>query len=235
MSAPDSFALSCFYVDALVKAGGLPICLPALQEPTYIGRAMELLDGFLFVGGKDYLPHHYAGKEQKPKELMETRRDAFDMLLAKSVLENTELPVLGICGGAQLINISLGGTLLQDIASDWLSETGVKPLEHRKGIRHSVFIETASLLSSITKKVKVITNSYHHQAIHPDHLGAGLIITATSNDGVPEAIELSHPRSRFLLGVQWHPERMFDNDPCQQKIFNTFICAAVAHQDKKGT
>jgi putative glutamine amidotransferase len=236
MSAPHTFSLVTDYPDALVEAGSIPCCLPAYAGQEQIKAALVMLDGFLFIGGKDYLPSHYGGREQPMAELMEGRRDAFDILLARVVLKETELPVLGICGGAQLINIVMGGALVQDIASDWFSLTGRKALAHREGTRHSLTVVRDSMLWEITKQEKMNVNSYHHQAIHPRHLGVNLKVTAKSSDGVVEAIEYfpQPPQAgRFILGLQWHPERLFRKDELQKSIFHAFVGAALAYRAKR--
>jgi putative glutamine amidotransferase len=229
------------YVDAISRAGGLPILLPPVEDMARIAPLLEGLDGICLVGGPDYLPYHYGGRVQKAEELMDERRDSFDCAFARRVLKMTDLPVLGVCGGCQLIAITLNGALIQDIRSDWKGGEGA-PLAHagaeRIGsavddFRHTVRVEKDSLLARAAgiASEKLETNSFHHQALRPDVPMDGLRISAWAPDGVPEAIEPAEGSTfakagRFVLGVQWHPERMPSDEP-QQAIFAYFVRAAA--------
>ena len=227
------------YPDGITKAGGIPIFLPPYEDETDLDAALSRLDGFCFIGGDDYLPEHYGGRVQKGEELMPIRRDKFDWMLAKKVLNHTQLPVLGVCGGQQLMNIALGGGLVQDIPTEWNEHA---PLLHARsqrngaavhGFRHTLTFEKDSLLAKATGADKTGTlqaNSYHHQAVDPKKVGEGLRITAWAEDGVVEAIEAA-PGSvfaktgRFVLGVQWHPERC-PEEAQQRSIFQALVVAA---------
>lgn len=231
------------YVDAISRAGGLPILLPPVDEVSRIAQLIEGLDGICFIGGPDYLPYHYGGRVQRAEELMDERRDSFDCAFARRVLKMTDLPVLGVCGGCQLIAITQNGALIQDIRSDWKCAEGV-PLPHagaeRLGsaldnFRHVVRVEKGSLLARAAgiETDRLETNSFHHQAVRPDVPMDGLRISAWAPDGVPEAIEPAGGSAfakseRFVLGVQWHPERM-PEDAAQRSIFESFVRAAVKH------
>jgi putative glutamine amidotransferase len=227
------------YVDAISGSGGLPVCIPPYTDPSMCEEILPFLDGMLFIGGDDYLPDHYGGHPQPAKELVPERRDRFDLALATFVLKETELPVLAICGGHQLISIASGGALIQDIRSEWKSSPGVQPLTHsgteREGsekvtFRHSVKLEPGSMVERATQVSPgddLKTNSYHHQAVHPEKTGCGLRATAWSGDGIVEAIEptidSAWARSdRFILGIQWHPERLQEEEP-HRNIFAAFI------------
>jgi gamma-glutamyl-gamma-aminobutyrate hydrolase PuuD len=230
------------YVDAVTGAGGVPVCIPPYKDISMFRQVLPLLDGVLFIGGDDYLPEHYGGHPQPANELMPERRDRFDLALAKWILEETSLPVLGICGGHQLIAIALGGALIQDIQKEWQAPHGVQPLKHsrqertarhKNDFRHSVRREPDSLVVRVTQVSPgeaLQTNSFHHQAVHPEKVGRCLRATAWSDDGVIEAIEpsLDSPwahTGRFVLGVQWHPERMQDETP-HRNIFFALVEAA---------
>ena len=218
------------YVDAVTGAGGVPVCIPPCADTSMFKHVLPLLDGVLFIGGDDYRPEHYGGHPQPANELMPERRDRFDLELAKWILEETSLPVLGVCGGHQLISIALGGALIQDIQTEWQASSGAQILKHsrreragrQKGsFRHPVRRETDSLIVRVTQVPPgevLLTNSFHHQAVHPGKVGRYLRATAWSSDGVIEATEPSADSpwartGRFVLGVQWHPERMQDETP----------------------
>jgi len=231
------------YVDAVTGAGGVPVCFPPYTDTSIFKQILSLLDGVLFIGGDDYRPEHYGGHLQPANELMPERRDRFDLELAQWILEETSLPVLGVCGGHQLISIALGGALVQDILTEWQAPAGAQTLTHsrrersgrQKGIfRHPVRREPGSLVERITQVPPgeiLQTNSFHHQAVHPQKIGRYLRATAWSSDGIIEAIEPA-PDSpwaksgRFVLGVQWHPEQMQDKTPHR----NIFLALTEASQ-----
>jgi len=230
------------YVDAVAAAGGVPLCIPPCADKAIMRRALHLLDGIVFIGGDDYRPEHYGGHPQPEDELMMERRDRFDLELAKWVLEKTELPVLGICGGHQLLSIALGGALIQDIRTEWDPSEGHELFPHSskerseaQGVdyRHPVILARDTFISRVLgtpHDEMLMVNSTHHQAVHPERLGRFLRASAWSPDGVIEAIEPSDDSlwfrsGRFVLGVQWHPERMQD-DEAQRNIFRALITTA---------
>jgi putative glutamine amidotransferase len=230
------------YVDAVTGAGGVPVCFPPYTDTSMFKQILPLLDGILFIGGNDYRPEHYGGHPQREDELMPERRDRFDLALASWILEETSLPVLGVCGGHQLISIALGGALIQDICTEWQPPSGVRTLPHSRrdrtgkkigNFRHPVRREPVSLIARVTQippDEALQTNSFHHQAVHPGKVGRYLRATAWSSDGVIEAIEPSadspwERAGRFVLGVQWHPERMQDETP-HRNIFLSLVEAA---------
>lgn len=236
------FLVSAEYVNAVTGAGGVPLCVPPYTDITMLDGVLSRLDGFVFIGGDDYRPEHYGGRPQREDDLMPERRDRFDLKLAKKILQKTRLPVLGVCGGHQLISIAQGGALIQDIGTEWSSLENRNPLLHSgKGrrdkeeghFRHPVRLEKDSLVAQVTMSLwdqALMTNSYHHQAVHPLRVGLHLHPSAWTEDGVIEAIEpaVDSPWAqtrRFVLGVQWHPERMQDEEP-HQNVFRALVKAA---------
>lgn len=230
------------YAESIIKAGGLPFFIPPQDDLSYAGEITSILDGFLFIGGDDYRPENYGGRDQPDKELVSRLRDKFDLAVAKFILEKTQMPVLGICGGHQLINIADGGALIQDIRSEWQEMCGKVALLHakneRKGrvkdaFRHPVRLLHDSLIAVSTRtsaKSTLLTNSFHHQAVHPEKIGVNFRASAWSEDGIIEAIEpanesLWKKTGRFVLGVQWHPERMLHENP-HLNIFKALVRAA---------
>jgi putative glutamine amidotransferase len=191
------------YVDAVQRADGLALMLPPdprlVEDP---GEVLELIDGLVLAGGADIDPGAYAQRPHAETLGTVPERDAFEIALAREAIER-DLPVLGICRGMQLINVALGGTLLQHLPEH------VGHQEHRRvagsfeGAEHEVDVLEDTLAGRVLGEVRHSTRSHHHQGL--DRIGEGLIVSATAvMDGLPEAIEL--PGRRFVLGVQWHPE-----------------------------
>ncbi len=229
------------FVDAITTAGGLPIIIPPYTDRTLLEQALAPLDGFCLIGGPDYHPDVYGGHDQPTEQLMPRRRHQFDLWVAEHILEKLRLPVLGVCGGHQLISIARGGALVQDLASEWkasdkLASTLLHSGDERTNTlqagnvyRHEVTALPDSLIGRIVGSKRFLTNSFHHQAVQTDRIGKDLRATAWAPDGVIEAIESSEA-NRFILGVQWHPERMQD-EPSQMAIFNALVQAAqTKHQ-----
>jgi putative glutamine amidotransferase len=235
------FLVPISYVDAVAGAGGAPLCLPPCEDFTAIHALLSLIDGLVLVGGDDYWPDHFAGHPQPEDELMPKRRDRFDLELANWALHKTSLPILGICGGHQLISIVQGGALVQDIKKEWKLPTDSPYIPHSRkergeedpNFRHPVRLKEGSLAArAVTMPAGglLMTNSSHHQAVHPKKIGKYLCASAWSKDGVIEAIEPSEGSpwalsGRFILGVQWHPEQMQEEEP-HRLIFRAFVDAA---------
>ena len=202
------------YVRSVERAGGLPVMMPALQTPEEISAFLDRVDGFLFTGGPDINPSRWKEKPHPKTDLMHEDRETCDFLALREVLKR-DLPALCICCGHQELNVALGGSLHQHV--DDLP--GVKG--HGEGATHLVAMTEDSKTRDIVGVSRPTVNSWHHQAIHD--LGRGLVVTAESPDGLIEGIEsLKH---RFVIGVQWHPERMQD-DPRQQSLFQALVSEA---------
>ncbi len=212
------------YIASVLDAGGLPLLLVPVEE-SCIGSLLDGLDGLVLTGGRDYDPAAYGEPRHPATQLLDPRRTAFDLALARAALVR-RLPILGICGGAQLLNIALGGTLVQHVPDAFGSAInhtwggGDEPF-------HDVEVAADSRLAGIlrpwlrTGGGRLRVNSSHHQAV--GRLGEGLHIVAHAPDGVPEAIEGAG--DAFLLGVQWHPERLRTR-PDQMALFRALIAAA---------
>ena len=230
------------YVDAVAGAGGLPVCVPPILDMALLRESISLLDGIVLIGGDDYRPEHYGGHAQPENELMHERRDRFDLELAKLVLRENTIPVLGICGGHQLLSIAQGGALVQDIATEWDVPADCPPLLHAKkerneeqnvNFRHPIRLKAGSVIERIVEippDTMLMVNSTHHQSVHFLRIGYSLRASAWSPDGVIEAIEpsLDSPwarSGRFVLGVQWHPEQLQEEE-AHRNIFRALIEAA---------
>jgi len=213
----DCYDLYAPYVDVVADAGGLPLPIPPLENSQLFEKYLDLLDGFLFTGGEDYPPELYGEKPQPELIPAHPRRVKADIHLARQVLAS-KIPVLGICGGLQLINIALGGKLIQHLNP----VENHKAISYTKDASHVVTLVGGTSLSEVFKTSQMVVNSAHHQAVYPNHIGAGLRVAALAADGVIEALE--GVEKRFLLGVQWHPERMAGNGD-QRRLFDFFIRA----------
>lgn len=212
------------YAASLRRAGAkvMWIELEDLEKAT--GKLLAC-DGLLLTGGGDIEPALY-GQERHPKcGEPNPRRDEYEWAMLKAFLP-TGKPVLGICRGVQMMNTVTGGTLLQDISGNCQCSHSDFPNRGR-GV-HQVSVLPGSLLARIMGPEPASVNSMHHQAA--DRLGEGMTVSARSEDGFIEAIELEgHP---FCLGVQWHPEHMSRRHPRQQGLFDAFV-AACAHPDRR--
>lgn len=191
------------YVDAVQGAGALALMIP--PDPHLVddpGEALELLDGLLLAGGADIDPSFY-GCEAHPETVGTVpERDTCEIALLREALAR-ELPVLGICRGMQLINVALGGTLLQHLPERFGHHEHLAVPGSFDGADHDVRLLEGSLAARVAGETLHATKSHHHQGV--DRIGEGLVVSGFSvRDELPEAIEL--PDRRFVLGVQWHPE-----------------------------
>jgi putative glutamine amidotransferase len=208
------------YVDAVVRAGGIPFVLPVL-DPDDAEPALLALDGLLLTGGGDVEPSLYGALPVAEVYGLDPARDASEMALVRAA-GRAGLPVLGICRGAQVLNVALGGSLVQHVPA----VTGV---DHRLRDRayefvHGVRISPESVLAGVAGGCDVAVNSLHHQAV--DSLGRGLRAVAWSEDGVIEAIESADGSTRFLA-VQWHPELLAGHD-AHERLFRWLVTEAAS-------
>jgi putative glutamine amidotransferase len=215
------------YVEGVTGAGGVPVVLPPLGDERAAGVVMQSLDGLLLSGGSDLDPSYY-GEEPDP-ELGPTipERDAYEMALVGLALRRG-IPVFGICRGMQVLNVALGGTLYQDLPSQWDRDV----LKHRQVTpkwqpTHEVEVSEGSYVAEVMGCDVVKVNSYHHQGIKD--LAEGLVVTGRSTDGVVEAVEAKDFSERWLLGVQWHAEAMRGAGPQQESLFEAHVSAAERH------
>ena len=194
--------LNSEYSDAVWACGGIPLLCPSIEREELIGSMLDLADGVILIGGKDYDPRIYYGEEPCPETVLNRMRPKFDLTFARAVMQR-DLPVLGICAGCQLLNIVTGGKLIQHLPDAEL---------HRGGKTHEATVTEQGFFSRALRAepgTRITVNSFHHQAVDPEHLGNGIRITGTAFDGSVEAIELTG--GRMVLGVQFHPERMMND------------------------
>jgi putative glutamine amidotransferase len=191
------------YLDAVQAAGGVGIMLPAdpraAEQPE---RWLDLIDGLMLCGGADIDPSSYGAERHPETKGTVPERDAFEIALTRAAVER-DLPLLGICRGMQLLNVALGGTLIQHLPDDVGHTDHRRTLGSFQNADHDVTLSEGSVAASAAGELRHGTKSHHHQGIA--RLGSNLEITGRSVlDELPEAVEI--PGARFALGVQWHPE-----------------------------
>ena len=216
------YSLASRYCDAIENAGGLPIIIPHSRSRSQIDHLLGRVDGLLISGGGfDIDPAYYneqpiakLGKINSQRTFTELESIAFGL--------HRDLPMLGICGGAQAINVALGGSLYQDIETQ-LSGAHKHQQEEEPSDNYGHIVEVApgTLLYKICGRQRLKVNTTHHQAIR--NLGKGLAVNATAPDGLIEGIESK--KHSFVLGLQWHPEVLARSEAVQRKIFSSFVLA----------
>jgi putative glutamine amidotransferase len=210
------------YCRAVQEAGGIPLILPPVGSRDKLREILQRLDGVLISGGNfDIHPSYYGEKPIQALGSIKKDRTEFELELVKLACHRN-LPLLGICGGAQAINVALGGSLYQDIATQLPGAD-----KHERGAKrdkggHRITIYSGTQLRQILQKQTLKVNTTHHQAVR--NVGKGLVVNATASDGLIEGLESSS--HSFVLGVQWHPEALTSKQPSQLKIFLSFIFAA---------
>lgn len=208
------------YLKALTDSGAVPMMLPDTCEEAALRQAFEGCDGLLLPGGADINPALYGERPHakcgKPNET----RDIAEPFLLKLAMESGR-PVLGICRGCQMINVALGGSLWQDIGEMEGKHPGHMAFLRRARHVHTVTLEKGGLLPHTGGRDIQGVNTMHHQALH--RIAPCLVTAAVSEDGIAEAVQLED--GRFVLGVQWHPEHLFQKDCFSQDIFRAFITA----------
>lgn len=214
------------YCSAIAEYGGIPVKLSVYDDPEEIDAKLATVKAVLLPGGFDIQPSRYNEEEDEKLESVDKKLDALEYRVLSFAREK-KLPVLGICRGHQMINVFHGGSLYQDIPSMF---KGLKKVKHRiteEGILYNsakpCFHDTTLIKGSVlnrslgTGRIKV--NTYHHQAVKKP--APGFIVTARSDDGSVEAIE--YAGDRFIMGVQFHPEKMIKRDPVFKEIFRCFM------------
>ena len=208
------------YANAVCASGGIPVLIPNCKDPEDMVPFLDRIDGLLLSGGADIDPVRYGDTIKGWCGPIQIRRDAQEMVMLKGAFEK-KMPVLGICRGLQFLNVGFGGTMYQDLPKE-------------KGIYHSLGVSSRNhpvhtvkfsggMIRDIMGVDELATNSYHHQGLKD--IAPNGTVTGMSVDGNVEVVEFSggHP---FTIGVQWHPEMMYDS-PYTKKLFDAFIAAAT--------
>jgi putative glutamine amidotransferase len=209
------FTLNARYVECVRRAGGLPLLLPP-GEP-HLEEALELFDALVMCGGPDVDPKLYGGRAHPQLYGIDPERDASDSALVKAMIAR-RVPALCICRGLQVLNVALGGTLIEHLP-DEVGELVPHRGEERAYVPHEVRLEPRSRLAALLGAQTLRPASSHHQAVRKP--GAGLEVVARAPDGTIEALE--HREHARLIAVQWHPEYTAHEDAQQQKLFDELV------------
>jgi putative glutamine amidotransferase len=216
-----------FYVDSVVRAGGVPVVLPVLA-PELAGDALAGVDGLVLTGGGDVAPDVYGQEAVDETHGVDARRDAWEVALLRVALDR-KLPLLATCRGIQVLNVALGGTLVQHVPAATGAGHGFAA-RYAETV-HPVRLDPACRLARVLGTTEVQVNSLHHQAV--DAVGVGVRAVGWAPDGTIEAVEVEgHPE---LVAVQWHPE-LLEDDPVHQGLFHALVeTAAESARARKPT
>ncbi len=236
------FTLPAVYVDAVRRAGGVPVLLPPGEQ--HWQALLSRLDGLILAGGGDLDPCHYAGVPHETIYNVDAERDRSELALVRQVVSES-MPTLGICRGAQVVNVALGGTLIEhvpEVVRECIAQVAqvAHRLPPRRPTEHPITVESESRLGEILGDVLgdvlgdaagqvFCAASWHHQAIRAP--APQLRVVARAPDGIIEAVEMpGHP---WLIAVQWHPELTAAGDPVQQRLFDSLVQAAARRRDDR--
>jgi putative glutamine amidotransferase len=225
-SADNRYALPAEYVDAVRRAGGVPVLL-APGETHWTGLA-ETVDAFILTGGGDIDPSRYGGLRHETNYGIDPERDVFELAVARHIIDSG-LPTLGICRGAQILNIVEGGTLIEHIPDEF-GESVLHRAPPREPIPHTIKLKPGSRLLQVLQIEEFQVTSWHHQA--PRKVADSFAVVATASDGIVEAIE--KPDHPWMIAVQWHPELTAASDPLQQRLFDALVAIAKGKDAGEG-
>jgi putative glutamine amidotransferase len=218
ISRTARYGLRANYADAIAEAGGMPVGLPHALDA--IDSYADRLDALVVTGGAfDVDPAMFGADAKHATVTLKPNRTSFELGVTKAMLARKK-PVLGICGGEQLLNVILGGTLIQHIEDEVTDSLLHEQPNPRNTPGHAVTVTPGSLLHKISGSDEIKVNSAHHQAVKS--VGPGVVVNAVAADGVIEGIE--DPRLPFCIGVQWHPE--FRIGTADKKLFQALVSAA---------
>jgi len=211
----DRYAIPAPYVVAVQRAGALPVLIPpgAAQPQAYL----DIVDGVILAGGGDIDPARYGGDPHETMYHVDAERDALELALTQALLARRQ-PMLAICRGMQVLNVALGGTLIEHLPAV-VGETILHRKPPREPTPHKVMLAADSHLAAVIGATELSPMSWHHQAIR--QLAPGLAAVAHAPDGTIEAVEI--PGQPWLMAIQWHPELTAQEDVHQQRLFDALV------------
>ena len=211
------------YVSAIKEAGGIPFLIAPVKDKDDLTKLLRIIDGLLIPGGDDIDPKYFHEEPHPSIVLTDSEVMQFQIEFCRLALEK-DLPVFGICAGHQIINITCGGNIYQDIPSQYSNPDSI-PVRHKKDekekedVFHAVQIEKDTKLSDILQTDTLTVNSTHHQALKD--IADGFFVTSRSEDGIIEAFESRN--HRYVMGVQWHPEDLYKENKIFIKLFERLV------------
>lgn len=200
------------YADAIQRAGGLPVVIPPTNDVDLIRATVERCDGMVLLGGGDVSPTKYGQTENTRLFGVNEYIDTFEIAAVQHAI-SLDQPVLAICRGHQILNVALGGTLIQHLEN----------YEVHRDTMHEVNLTPGSFVAEAMGTTTPMTHSFHHQAI--DVLASPLVVVGTFSDGTIEAVQ--HMSATWVVGVQWHPEDTAEVDVANQNLFNALVQRAT--------
>lgn len=214
------------YTLSIERSGGIPVIIPFTIKSEMICEYVNLCCGFLFTGGADIDPLYYGEEAVHECGELQPYRDSLEFLIFNEAMRQGK-PIMGICRGAELVNVALGGTLYQDIESEIETHIAHRQTEPKFSHSHKVNVLHETPLSRIADSERIRVNSFHHQAIRI--LAKDLIPMAIAEDGIIEAVYYSG--ESYLRAYQWHPERLYDADKLNRLLFEDFINACKERKE----
>ena len=226
----ERYFINKSYLEAVQLNGGLPMPIPVLEDPEHMKVYLDMCDGLMLPGGWDVDPMYFDEDPHRDLGVVQPDIDRYEINMLQLAFEK-KMPVFGICRGEQIINVAKGGSLYQDIHAQFGKETILHQQTYRASIGiHKITIKEGTLLHEIFKSKQIRTNSMHHQAVKD--CGEDLIVSATTSDGVIEAIE---SKDKKIFGVQWHPELLIHKQKEMNDLFKHFIQnMAMEYKKSKG-
>jgi putative glutamine amidotransferase len=221
---PERAYVNSAYLHAVQQAGGVPVLLPPQLSKASLERLVRGLDALLLTGGGDVDPATFGEAPHPTLYEVAPARDALETQVTLIALEK-KTPLLAICRGIQVLNVALGGSLHQDVATEPGTQIQHSQKEAREQTTHKVTVTPRSRLGRVLGAADLEVNSFHHQVIKS--LGRGLVPVAWAPDKLVEGVELDDD-SQFVLGVQWHPEHLVGNSEPARRLFSALVTAARA-------
>ncbi len=217
------YGLMTSYVEAIQAAGGIPLLIPLSLQADDLETILTRVDGIVLPGGGDIDPQYYGSMWHQELRGIDPDRDRVEIFMAQAIAAQKK-PLLAICRGHQVLNVALGGTMWEDIASQ--KQDAIKHDFYNQGQRndlpHEVFVEPDSLLAQALGRTTTPVNSLHHQGVRD--IAPDLRVTAVAPDGLVEGVEIkNHP---FGIGVQWHPENLIYDDLAMLGLFKALVAAS---------